>query len=359
MIDLHLQKIAALQCKGQHFYADGLFPSQRYYFNYWPWRREDNNIFFTAILCFLLRDISSRLSESQQEQVRQICQKAEVNYPDYRSKKGKHSFNFWRTHPPQFFPNGRVFRHFSKFELPDDADDSVMIYLSKKFSQAEARDLKMKLEASSIRKAHQYKNFPKAYQAYDAYATFLATDQMPLDHSICVLCNILYFVKAYELAWTKWDSESVRLLVDAVQSRDYLRHSAELALHYPSAPIIIYHYARLIQTFDIKALRELKTTLLQDGRELMQRSSKILERIVLASALIKLGAEPRDFELREPSNKEFKIFPFFMFSHLSYFSPEWIRKLSRYPFFQVYYTSEAYNRALYLEYLLLQNQSLL
>ncbi|WP_198555157.1 hypothetical protein [Siphonobacter sp. SORGH_AS_0500] len=156
MLDSLIERIAVLQSTGDATYVAGLFPSQRLKkeLNY---LREDSNIFFTAITVFTLQEIRSSLSGRSQQIVDDITDKAASTYPLYQNKHGLATYNFYQTQPSHHFPNGRIMHRTQHFKLPDDVDDTVMIYLITPRSQEEHLWLKAKLRLMPIRS----KAYPK------------------------------------------------------------------------------------------------------------------------------------------------------------------------------------------------------
>ncbi|MDX2303062.1 MAG: hypothetical protein NW226_09690 [Microscillaceae bacterium] len=346
-----LHKIAALQSGGNPQYAEGLFPCRRSYACDWI-GRADNNIFYTAIIVFTLQRLVYYFDEEQQNLFLRIREKAVQNYPAYQNQKGKKTYNFWAKNPSQHFPHGYLCSRIKSFELPDDADDTVLIYLTQAHSPEDVFWLKDELAHYSTLKPGQFKNFPAKYQAYSAYATFFSTAKMPIDHSLCVLCNILYFVYAHHLPHNAWDEGSLDLIVEAVRSEDYLKNPVALAVHYPSAPVFLYHLTRLMADFDIPKLETLLPQLKKNLSDLYVKEKKGMNRLVLAISMLRLGMDIDEVLL--PNPKELKKYAFFMFSKWSYSASEKLRNWASIPFFQVNFACEAYNLTLILEYVQLK-----
>src|SRR5690606_33275738 len=82
-----LRMIEHLQVKNESFYPEGLFPSQRFH-TLLPYRREDNNIFFTALIVFTLQQAIPFLKGNSKTIAKSICSRAIETYPLYRSRRG-------------------------------------------------------------------------------------------------------------------------------------------------------------------------------------------------------------------------------------------------------------------------------
>ena len=122
-----IDKISGFQSTGNSIYRNGLFPSQRVH-PILPYRREDNNIFFSALIAFTLRQLRHHLPADQQNKVDKIVEAVHANYRYFKSDKG--TYNFWEPGASNF-PNGWVLHKFNWLEIPDDTDDSSLIMLTK------------------------------------------------------------------------------------------------------------------------------------------------------------------------------------------------------------------------------------
>ena len=140
-----IKKIAHLQdSANRKYFPKGIFESYRSN-KFWRYHRPDTNVFFTAITVFTLNNIKEKLSLESQKLVEQITDKAVKSYDLFKNKDGLNTYNFFQTNPSQHFPHGNILHRFNYFKIPDDIDDTAMIYLTKPHTQEEAKWLKNKL----------------------------------------------------------------------------------------------------------------------------------------------------------------------------------------------------------------------
>jgi hypothetical protein len=145
IVKLLVQKIALLQNNANRkYFAEGLFESKREN-KFWRYSRPDTNIFFTALIVNILQKNKSKLPNDIWPIVESIIQKGIDNYEDFRNKDGLATYNFFKTKPAQHFPNGYFLKRFEHFRIPDDIDDTALIYQSLDKSQAEMLWLQQKL----------------------------------------------------------------------------------------------------------------------------------------------------------------------------------------------------------------------
>lgn len=282
-----LQRISELQSKGDKYYAPGLFPSQRFHL-YFPVEREDNNIFFTASIVFILQNLRSKLSEEEQNLVQEICNRATANYPDYKNKDNLDTYNFWRTDGSAHFPNGKVLSRINKVRIPDDADDTSLIYLTSNPSREKILWLKDKLAQHANLSKKQITNTFSEYQNLKAYSTFFGKN-MFIEFDVCVLCNILYFVFQNKLELNQHDYDSIFFIRSVIEKKQYLEKPFYASHSYPSAPVILYHVARLLEKYEVPGLTDIKPKVIADLNSFIENESDEMNRVILATSLKRLG----------------------------------------------------------------------
>ncbi|MDX2303139.1 MAG: hypothetical protein NW226_10080 [Microscillaceae bacterium] len=348
-----LQQIQELQTQQKtRFYNLGMFPSQRFH-AFLPYVREDDNIYFSALIAFGLMRLESFFSEEEKQLAQTIRQKVIQNYPLYESVNKAHLYNFYRTNPPGQYPNGYVFSKLGRFQLPTDADDTVMIHLTQESSPEIALQVKAHLEKHANRTKVQ--NTLKIYQNLGAYSVWFGSPKMPIEFDFCVLCNILYFVKHYELPWTTQDEDSLTYICSVLQQKQHISQPFRVSYIYPRAAIMLYHVTRLMQSFEIGRLEELKQGIRQDILCIYHHKSTTLpEKILLAISGMRLG-----FYLEIPGldwqSKDAKNLAFFYAPMLAGTSSGILDALASYRLFQILYRSEAFYTFLEMEYHLLHN----
>jgi hypothetical protein len=343
--DAVIQRIASLQTDL------GLFPSVRsnpaiFY------RRADTNVFFTAITVFTLQQLRPAVSPASQQLIDQIRARAVAAYPLFRNKDGLNTYNFWPTRPSQHFSNGYLFRHFDHFRIPDDIDDTSMVYLTANPTPDDVNWLKAKLPQHANLTTRQIKTASAPYRHLRAYSTWFGKN-MGIDFDACALSNLLYCVYQYNLPLNQHDIDSLTYLRLIVESGHYRKQPFRCAPHYARTSLIIYHLTRLIAAFDPPELTSIRARLLDDAHQLFMEATNRMERLILATSLIRLGATapPVDLVLIE---RDFDTFRFFIAGLLTAYEHPVLQRFAHQLLVQMRWQCEAHNWALVAEYVTLQ-----
>jgi hypothetical protein len=276
-----LQQIADLQITQPNpYFPIGTFPSFREnkLLNY---RRSDDNIFATTSTIFILNEIKDRLTFDEKSIVDNLTKNARKAYPLYQNKDGLPTYNFWQTCPNRHFPHGKILHRLKHFKLPDDIDDTALIYLTKPHLQEQNHWLKEKLTQHT-----QLKSAPKSY----VYGTWFG-ENMPIEQDVCALCNLMYWVFENELPLNKYDEATLEFLKSKILSREYKKQPFQTARHYASVPLILYHYARLIHKFNISQLNDYKGVIASEAVALLNGKCSPMEEVLLSIVLLKLAPE--------------------------------------------------------------------
>lgn len=351
-LDEIIERIAALQSKGESFFDGGLFPARRTN-RLIAYQRPDTTVFFTAIIVFTLQKIKHLLSLKSQKTVDKITEKSVQTYPKFQNKDGLKTYNFWKTNPSQHFPNGYLFRHFEHFRIPDDVDDTAMIYLTSSPTQEELFWLKEKLSLHANLSKQQIKNTYPEYHDLKAYSTWFGKN-MYIEFDACVLSNILYCIYEYQLPLNQHDTDSLRYIRSVIETSRYLTEPFRCAHQYPRTVPIIYHIARLMGAFQIPELESIREKLIVDTQQLLQKPQHPLDEIVLKTSLMRLG-------VKEVSSAEFRVsnfdgFYFFIAGLLTAYENPLLYRLAVSPLTQMRWECEAHCWTLVAEYLALLKQ---
>lgn len=342
-----LQEISKLQSTGSKYYATGLFPSQRFHL-YLPFEREDNNIFFTASIVFILQNLKDKLSEEEQNLVDEICKKAVANYPDYKNKDGLDTYNFWRTDGSPHFPNGNILSRVNKVRIPDDADDTSLIYLTSGPDKLKALWLKDKLgQHANLRKKQISNTFPE-YKNLKAYSTFFGKN-MFIEFDVCVLCNILYFIFYNKLELNQHDHDSISFIRSVIEKKQYLEKPFYASHSYPSAPVILYHITRLLEKYDVPGLADIKLNVIAELNALIEKESDEMNRAILSTSLMRLGAKTNKVGIANPEERTNQCWSFFHAGLLTAFENPITYNLAGHSLFHLKYKCEAHRLVLILE----------
>lgn len=339
-----LKKLSSLQTKNHPDYADGLFPSQRFHLHI-PIEREDNNIFFTASIVFVLQSIRNRLTIEEQKLADQICEKAIPNYVSYKNKHGLDTYSFWRTDGSPHFPNGKILQYVNKVRIPDDADDTSLIFLTSPQEKETVLWLKHKLTLHANLYKKQITNTYPEYKNLKAYSTFFGIN-MFIEFDVCVLCNLLFWIFKNKLELNQNDIDSIQFVKSVIQKKQYLKNPFYVSHSYPSSVIILYHISRLIEKFEISGLSDLKPEIISSLKMLMETEKSEMNRCLLSTSLKRLGVQIQtslNFEFTE------KKWSFFHAGLLTAFENKLTYSLAWNSFFHLKYKCEAHRIALLIE----------
>ena len=339
--DTIIQRIADLQDE------TGLFPSVRRN-DAIGYRREDTNIFFTAITVFTLQNLRAKVSAKSQRLVDQIAERAMAAYPIFQNKDGLATYNFWPTRPSQHFPNGHLFHLFEHFRIPDDIDDTAMVYLTTIPSADERLWLKTKLsQHANGSQTRQIRNTYEEYRSLSIYSTWFGKN-MGVDFDACALSNMLYCIYHYDLPRNQHDADSLTYLRSIVESGRYVSEPFRCAPHYARTSLIMYHLARLMVAFTIPELDSIRPRLIADAHRELNKASNRVEQLMLATALRRLGESVPDLSL-DGIEQDVNTFHFFIAGLLTAYEQPWLRRFADRPIVQMRWQCEAHSWALVVE----------
>ena len=149
LIHAVLLNIASMQVQQDGEFYAGIFPSFRQCggapHNYQP----DNNIFYTAVSAFALRNMMPYLSAEDKAIAGGIIAKIQNVYPYYRNRHGYPYYGFWPT-SGQIMPHSYFYKYLKQvFGEGEDADDAVIILMTDSIDEETSLALKRRLEAVS------------------------------------------------------------------------------------------------------------------------------------------------------------------------------------------------------------------
>lgn len=343
-----IDRIAQLQSTGDDYFPAGLFPSYRgnrllgYY-------RPDSNLFFTAITVFTLQSIRNFLPEALQKQVDTIREKATAAYPLFQNKDGLKTYNFYRTKPSHHFPHGRLLHRLDHFRLPDDVDDTAMVYLTTQPVEDELQWLKQKLSQHANGATRRIRNTHADYRHLKAYSTWFGKN-MYVEFDACVLSNLLYCIFRYDLPLNQHDHDSLAFIRSVVETDRYRTGPFRCAHSYPRTALILYHVARLIAAFRPESLEGIREKLIGDGFALLNTPLPVMDRLLVSTSLLRLGETPPALDVAAIPNKTVQDFSFFVAGMLTAYENPLLYRLAPSPLVRMNWTCEAHSLALLAEY---------
>lgn len=347
-IEAILEELLQIQSQENPYYEVGLLPSQRYN-RFFAYRRQDDNIFFPAIIAFTLQNLHPILNPHCQALAQKVVDQIVAHYPKYKSPKGRNIYNFYQTHPSRHYPHGFLLSQLKSTILPEDADDTVLVYLTATHSPEEVAALKAELGKYAQPLNGQKPSFPSPHlKDLQPYTTWLGSSDMPLEYSICILCNILYFVKYYNLPFDRHDYDSITLIKRWLDKDAHVHQAFKISVYYPSTPLILYHLTRLMGSFEIPELETLRPKIAQDIRRLLPQTSSMMEKILLSTSLLRLGLH---YEViwNPTIQAELRNYAFFIAPMLIYAKSSLLKPLARSKFTHILYSCYGHNLTLILE----------
>lgn len=348
--DSLIAHIAALQASQNSPFAPGLFPSYRVQPQWFGYQRADDNVFLTACTIFTLQGIRERVSPESQRLIDQVAERAAKAYPLFRNKYGLDTYNFWPTRPSRHFPNGHLLHRFEHFRIPDDIDDTAMVFLTQPPTPETLLWLKNKLAQHANGTQLTIRNTFPDYRPLRVYSTWFGKN-MPIDFDACALSNMLYLIFRHKLPCNDHDSDSLILLADMVRSGRYVSEPFRCAPHYARTALILYHIVRLLAQFQPPELVAVQPQLRADARAQLARATHPMDRLILSTTLLRLGETPPKLDLMG-IEQSFPTFHFFIAGMLTAYENPLLNKLATSPFVQMRWTCEAHCWALVAEYLI-------
>lgn len=350
MISTLLNKLEQLQIEShKHGYLDGVFASQRIH-PLFPYKREDENIFFSSAIAYFLQENIPKFSEDDQLIAKKIVSKIKKCYPFFKNFQGRETYNFFKTTPMEYFPNGNIMQYFSFFKLADDADDTAYIYLT--LENQKKKDLK-KILVQHANGTLKWKSFGlPAYQNLRTYSVYFGKN-MHIETDACVLSNILLWSFKHNLSENQQDKDSLSYLSKIISSRDYINFPYLVSPCYPTTAQIAYHVCRLIASYpNCKALCVVKPLLIKDITFFLKNERCLINSLFYNIALIYLNKKPRQ-RLHYSLNDVLKNTSYFYTSIPLMIPNLRVRKLQKYTIFNFWglrTTCNAYTTMLLLEY---------
>ncbi len=350
--DALITQLFALQSTVEGPFSAGLFPSYRVQPQWLGYKRADDNVFLTACTIFTLQGIRDRVSPESRALIEQMTRRSIGAYPLFQNKDGLYTYNFWPTRPSRHFPNGHVLHRFDHFRIPDDIDDTAMVFLTQPPAPETLLWLKTKLAQHANGTQLTIRNTFPDYRNLRAYSTWFGKNML-IDFDACALSNMLYLIFRHNLPLNEHDTDSLTLLADMIRSGRYMSDPFRCAPHYARTPLILYHIVRLLAAFRPPELVAVQPQLLTDARAQLARATRPMDRVILSTTLLRLGKTPPELDLTG-IEQSFPTFHFFIAGMLTAYEHPTLNKLATSPFVQMRWTCEAHCLALVTEYLILR-----
>jgi hypothetical protein len=359
-IDNLIQKIVHLQdTTNRKYFPEGIFESYRSN-KYLRYRRPDTNVFFTAITVFTLNNIKEFLSPASQLLVEKITEKATGSYHLFKNKDGLNTYNFFQTNPSKHFPNGNMLHRFNHFKIPDDIDDTAMIYMTLPHTKEDAKWLQNKLISHCNLYKQQIKNTFPEYQKLKAYSTWFGKD-MYIEFDACALSNMIYCQLYFGLELDEYGQDSIKYIQQTILTNQYIEQPFRVAHQYARTPLIMYHVMRLMNKFHIPALEICREKLENDILYYLKKENLAFwDKVILEI----VAPHPPKGELKSYSNLDEKVphlgtegATFFIAGLLTAYENPILYKISSSKLFHINWTCEAHSLTLLAEWMLATSKS--
>jgi len=344
-----LQRIAELQSATTIHSPSGIFHSYRK-LSWLPLKRRDDNIFFTALILFTLSSYTSLMNEEERALYERIRVNALRAFSYYTSLPGGiRLYNFWQKKSNAHFPGGLLLHRFLYFKLPDDIDDTALVWLAGGYTPDEIVLLKNKvIEHAAYSKRAPY-HVADRYKGLRLYSSWFGKN-MPIEIDVCVITNLLYLFLESKHELNEHDQDNLRFIKMVVQSGDYINNPFRVSPNYSNSVIIYYHLVRLVERFPEYFSEEHKQ-LIKQYEELKSLQLSPLYKCVLASSALKLRIPINEEGLLE---KEATKDAWFRAGMMSTWENSLSHLLAPRPMFHLTFNCEAYAYALNAEYFLLK-----
>ncbi len=360
LIDQLIREIAADQIKTkQGDFVNGMFYSYRQYAGYGQRTTPDENVFFTAILSFALKNLMPYLNSNNQKIADTIIQKAVATYPYFINPHQLPIYYFWHNGYPVMPHSYWISRSGKKIAVSEDQDDTVMIMMTSNPADSTLKRVKELMDASANGKRRFTKTTYKKYKYLPAHTTYFGKNMLA-DFDFAVHCNIVYFLMEKKMQLTGTDSATIFLLQQLIKERKYLTDPTYISPYYVHAPILMYHIARLLGKFKIAALEPYRQQLITDIKSELKKSRNIMNDVILSTSLLRLtGSAPplpiKNLEDFKRSNQH--DFVFYQARAAILFPNPFKRIFLHFSMLNYYYFCPDYNKALLLEYLVEKNKN--
>ncbi len=350
-IDQLLPKIYQEQSKGDRHFPEGVFRSYRYN-PYLFYKRDDANVSLTAMVIYILQEFYDKFSEQNKALVDEMIARTQSVYPLFKHRKGLDTYNFFLTNNEKHLPHSYILKHLGIFKLADDIDDTAMVYLTLPFDNEKNKWLKQKvLQHANTVKGLNFSTLAH-YRDKKIYSSWFG-ENMPIDFDICALANFMIWVVKSGLPLNEFDHETIAFMDSVIRDREYKNAPFWVAPYYYKPVNILYHIGRFVAVSNLPQMADCKAFMIKEIYELLTKKPPIMEQIMLATTLIKLGeAAPQiDFfkNIDEAPVEKFDFFvaPFFL-------SKKWTVPMAHWKISHIFWRCPAHTYALVLEYLCLK-----
>lgn len=348
-----VDKIAGFQVsEDNRYYRAGMFPTQRLH-QYLPYKREDSNIYYPALIVMTLQDLLKKIPADYQSKVLEIIAGVQKNYPFYQLQRKPYLYNFFSINPvSNHFPNGYVLSKLRHFKLAEDADVSSIIGLTLVEGEDENFDLLRKelVDFANLSRQQVRVTLPK-FKDLPAYGVWFGSGAMPVEFDLCVMTNILCLMFKKGVILNKQDKATLTYIRETILDGNILKDPFSISYIYPKRSVIYYHIARLCSMMKTPEVYLPVAEIIQQIQKAKVRDKGLIDQLLLNLALLKMK-ENVDKMLVDLTifEKETKRFGYYIAPMLSGTRNSTLNSLARYSLTHIQYVCPAYYWTLLLEY---------
>lgn len=348
-----LRKIQSLQVVEDSFYDPGLFRSQRIKGNHKE-SYEDNSLFYSALIANALESMRSKVSDSEKASIDSIVSGVKQIAEKYRSRRGRHTYNFWQTDPDIPHPSGPDKLNGERYRLPDDFDDTSVIGML--LSDSLQNLINQEITEYAGSRSDKVKTTFGWFKRSEAYPVWFA-NKWSQEFDLCVMANVLSFRFQNSVPLDQYDSATIDLIKEAVQTDLHVRKPYLISPFYTRPAVITYHLSRLIEIDRYGFFDSIKIQLIEDIGAIRFDKLSESEKMLLAISQFRMQSSSDiqiDHDLLLEEFKEFTFFSANLFSASG--GGMFIRRIFKdsrvVP--TLYWYCQAHNMALLYEYLVLK-----
>ena len=344
-IDSWLAELKRYRDENGPQFPSGSIPSHRVYplFNL---TRADPNVYFPALIASKLLELGFMMNEEQKRLSDTIIRGIASTFQLYKSRRGRMHYNFWPTKPDIPFPNGKFLRKLDFLKLPDDIDDTALVYDA---LQSKPDALIMLQQNIEKHFSDHYPDQPKLYAAW-------LGEKMPFVVDVSAMTNLLNLFNKSDLPVTEFSYASGNHLRKVILSRDYISYPYKVSPYYPDTAVIAYHLAKWISLTGDRR-EDLAQHMVPDLKALAENEQHTFRAMLYASSLLRLNTNA-NYQISFKQIKPFlPAFPWFFGSMLSAVKWKTLRKCGSWNIFHIAHVCEAWNFTLWVEYQLLKERA--
>jgi len=352
-----LQRLKTLQTEDRSFFPKGIFPSYRYH-SILPYRRADDNVYFTSFILKTLHRFQQDFSQEEKEIVDQIVSAGTLGIKNYKSRLGDPTYNFYRK--DGFFPNGNFLSKHKRFQPTDDADDTAIAYRGVNHEREDAQQaFNLMRKMGNGQRERWCRRSLKPNRKYLTYNTWIGSESLYVDLDICVIANVLAFRDKYNVPLSTQDHQGVALIEKSIQDRSFLQKKWAVAAWYPFDAVIFYQLSEVLRSENYAFKEDTYTIFDKELTNRLSQTKNITKKLLMEIASINLNKKLKKHHetldicayLEETKKFSYGVIPL-----LHPYEGKFFQRLSATKIFQLKYQCDAQVLTILLERILLDRR---